>query len=41
MLMFCFRCDQVVVSGPSGFVFFVENILAEIGVPSSAIVLLD
>eukprot|EP00752_Nemacystus_decipiens_P002581 g2416.t2 len=32
---------QVVVSGPSGFVFFVESILAEMGVLSSAIVLLD
>ena len=32
---------QVVVSGPSGFVFYVEGILAEMGVPESAIVLLD
>ncbi|CAM9319898.1 unnamed protein product [Pylaiella littoralis] len=32
---------QVVVSGPSGFVFYVENILTEMGVPSSAVVLLD
>ncbi|CAN0493340.1 unnamed protein product [Ectocarpus sp. 12 AP-2014] len=32
---------QVVVSGPSGFVFYVETILAEMGVLPSAIVLLD
>ncbi|CAN0025142.1 unnamed protein product, partial [Ectocarpus sp. 6 AP-2014] len=32
---------QVVVSGPSGFVFYVETILTEMGVLPSAIVLLD
>eukprot|EP00904_Undaria_pinnatifida_P001963 jgi/Undpi1/11768/HiC_scaffold_38.g14063.m1 len=32
---------QVVVSGPSSFVLSVEAILAEMGVPSAAIVLLD
>lgn len=32
---------QVVLSGPSGFVFYVETILAEMGVPPAAIVLLD
>ncbi|CAM9311210.1 unnamed protein product [Ectocarpus fasciculatus] len=32
---------QVVVSGPTGFVAFVETILGEMGIPSSAIVLLD
>eukprot|EP00904_Undaria_pinnatifida_P011031 jgi/Undpi1/7058/HiC_scaffold_21.g09532.m1 len=32
---------QVVVSGPGGFVFSVETILTEMGVPSSAVVLLD
>ncbi|CAB1097426.1 unnamed protein product [Ectocarpus sp. CCAP 1310/34] len=32
---------QVVVSGPNGFVFYVESILAEMGVPSEAIVFLD
>lgn len=32
---------QVIVSGPSGFVFFVETMLADLGVPSRAIVLLD
>lgn len=35
------RLRQVVVSGPSGFVFYVESILAEMGVLSSAVVLLD
>jgi len=32
---------QIVVSGPSGFVLYVENILTEMRVPSSAVVLLD
>ncbi|CAM9152625.1 unnamed protein product [Ectocarpus sp. 12 AP-2014] len=32
---------QVVVSGPTGFVSLVETILGEMGIPSSAIVLLD
>ncbi|CAM9534507.1 unnamed protein product [Ascophyllum nodosum] len=32
---------QVVISGPSGFVFHVENILSSMGVPEQAIVALD
>lgn len=32
---------QVIVSGPSGFVFHVETTLARIGVPEEAVVLLD
>lgn len=35
------RSNQVVASGPGGFMSTVENILAEMGVPLSAIVLLD
>eukprot|EP00904_Undaria_pinnatifida_P011028 jgi/Undpi1/7055/HiC_scaffold_21.g09529.m1 len=35
------QASEVVVSGPSGFVFSVETILTEMGVPSSAMVLLD
>lgn len=43
--MFCFAApillQQVVVSGPSGFVFKVESTLIEMGVPSSAMVIMD
>lgn len=41
LVLLSFVTAQVVVSGPSGFVFYVETILADMGVPSSAIVLLD
>ena len=33
--------SQVVVSGPAGFVFFAEGLLAEMGIPPQAVVLLD
>ena len=36
-----FCCMQVIVSGPTGFVFYVESLLAELGVPFEAIILLD
>ncbi|CAN0288631.1 unnamed protein product [Ascophyllum nodosum] len=32
---------QVVLSGPSGFVFMVEHMLEEMGVPKEAVVILD
>lgn len=32
---------QVVVSGPEGFVFHVEAMLADMGVPPRAVVMLD
>ncbi|CAM9580854.1 unnamed protein product, partial [Laminaria digitata] len=32
---------QVVVSGPAGFVFHAEGLLAELGIPPQAVVLLD
>ena len=33
--------SQVVVSGPTGFVFRAEGILTELGIPPQAVVLLD
>ena len=44
--LLCCRCvyvllDQVVVSGPGGFTSKVEKLLDEMGVPGSAMVLLD
>eukprot|EP00904_Undaria_pinnatifida_P011388 jgi/Undpi1/737/HiC_scaffold_10.g04201.m1 len=33
--------DYVVVSGPAGFVFHAEGLLAELGIPPQAVVLLD
>ena len=46
VMLFCFLCldsfcSQVVVSGPAGFVFRAEGILAELGIPPQAVVLLD
>lgn len=35
------RCSQVVVSGPAGFVFHVEGLLADLRIPPEAVVILD
>lgn len=37
----CAGLFQIVVSGPAGFVFHVEGILADLGVPPEVVVLLD
>lgn len=34
-------CSQVVVSGPAGFVFHVEGLLADLRIPPEVVVVLD
>lgn len=39
--IYCAGRFQIVVSGPAGFVFHVEGILADLRVPPEVVVLLD